>query len=110
MQIHQDATIYTSLLAPGDSVTHRLSPGRRAYVFVIKGDLLLNGKTFSAGDQARVTGERELQLSMAPGQGSTPADFLLLDLPSIPTGLRNPSGPIKTSFCHPELTRVFASG
>jgi redox-sensitive bicupin YhaK (pirin superfamily) len=81
VQIHQDATIYTSLLAPGESVTHRLAPERRAYVFVIKGDLLLNGKTFSAGDQARVTGERELQLSMAPGQGSTQADFLLLDLP-----------------------------
>jgi quercetin 2,3-dioxygenase len=81
VQIHQDATIYASLLAPGESVTHRLAPGRRAYVFVVKGDLLLNGKTFNAGDQARVTGERELQLSMAPGQNSSPADFLLLDLP-----------------------------
>jgi hypothetical protein len=81
VQIHQAATIYTSLLAAGESVTHRLGPGRRAYVFVIKGDLLLNGKTFRAGDQARVTGESELRLSMAPGQASTPADFLLLDLP-----------------------------
>jgi redox-sensitive bicupin YhaK (pirin superfamily) len=81
VQIHQDTTIYASVLAPGESLTHRLAPGRRAYVFVIKGDLLLNGKAFSAGDQARVTGERELHLSMAPGQGSIPADFLLIDLP-----------------------------
>lgn len=81
VRIHQDATIYTSLLAPGESVTHRLAQGRRAYVFVIKGDLLLNGKTFRAGDQARVTNECELLLSAAPGLSSTPADFLLLDLP-----------------------------
>ena len=81
VQIHQDATIYTSLLGPGEAVTHRLAPGRRAYLFVIQGDLLLNGKTLGAGDQARVTNEGELQLSMAPGQSSAPADFLLLDLP-----------------------------
>ena len=81
VQIHQDATIYTSLLAPGDSVTHKLGQGRRAYVFVIDGNLKLNGETLSAGDQARVASERELQLSASPNQGAKPADFLLLDLP-----------------------------
>jgi redox-sensitive bicupin YhaK (pirin superfamily) len=81
VQIHQDATIYTSLLAPGQSVTHKLGQGRRAYIFVINGNLQLNGETFAAGDQARVSAERVLQLSAAPGQGATPADFLLLDLP-----------------------------
>ena len=30
VQIHQDASIYTSLLAPGDSTTHNLAEGRRA--------------------------------------------------------------------------------
>jgi hypothetical protein len=81
VQIHQDATIYTSLLAPGQSVTHKLAQDRRAYIFVIKGSLQLNGETFAAGDQARVSAERELQLSAATGQSATPADFLLLDLP-----------------------------
>jgi quercetin 2,3-dioxygenase len=81
VQIHQDATIYTSLLAPGQSVTHKLAPGRRAYIFVINGNLQLNGETLAAGDQARVSSERELQLSAAPGSGTKPADFLLLDLP-----------------------------
>ena len=81
VQIHQDATIYTSLLAPGQSVTHKLGQGRRAYIFVINGNLKLNGETLAAGDQARVSSERELQLSAAPGQSATPADFLLLDLP-----------------------------
>ncbi len=81
VQIHQDATIYTSLLAPGQSATHKLGEGRRAYIFVIDGKLKLNGETLAAGDQARVSSERELQFSAAPGSGAKPADFLLLDLP-----------------------------
>jgi hypothetical protein len=81
VQIHQDATIYTSLLAPGERVTHRLAAGRRAYIFVIGGNLKLNGESFGAGDQARATNERELHLSVEPSQGATTADFLLLDLP-----------------------------
>jgi redox-sensitive bicupin YhaK (pirin superfamily) len=81
VQIHQDATTYTSLLAPGQSTTHKIAEGRRAYIFVIGGHLKLNGETFGPGDQARVTGERELQLSAASGSDATAADFLLLDLP-----------------------------
>jgi redox-sensitive bicupin YhaK (pirin superfamily) len=81
VQIHQDATIYTSLLAPGQSATHKLGAGRRAYIFVINGSLKLNGETLAAGDQARVSSERDLQFSAAPGPGDKPADFLLLDLP-----------------------------
>jgi redox-sensitive bicupin YhaK (pirin superfamily) len=81
VQIHQDAKIYTSLLAPGQSTAHKLAEGRRAYIFVIGGNLKLNGETLGPGDQARVTSERELQLSAASESGATSADFLLLDLP-----------------------------
>jgi len=81
VQIHQDATIYTSLLAPGQSVTHRLAYGRRAYIFVISGNLKLNGEMLAAGDQARVSSDRDLQLSAAQESSAAPADFLLLDLP-----------------------------
>src|SRR5580692_8466244 len=81
VQIHQDATIYTSLLAPGQSVTHKLGQGRRAYIFVITGSLKLNGNILSPGDQARVSNESDLQLSAAPDTSAKPVDFLLLDLP-----------------------------
>jgi redox-sensitive bicupin YhaK (pirin superfamily) len=81
VQIHQDAKIYTSLLTPGQSTTHSLAQGRRAYIFVISGELKLNGETIAAGDQARVTKESELQLSANGAKGGTAADFLLLDLP-----------------------------
>jgi quercetin 2,3-dioxygenase len=97
VEIHQDATIYTSLLASGQSVTHALAPGplltqaglpaealaktgRRGYIFVIGGELQLNGETLRAGDQARIAEERELRLA-GPANGAAPADFLLLNLP-----------------------------
>ena len=81
VQIHQDAKIYTSLLTPGQSTSHQLAEGRRAYIFVIGGNLKLNGETLGSGDQARVTSERELQLAAPSEEGAAAADFLLLDLP-----------------------------
>jgi redox-sensitive bicupin YhaK (pirin superfamily) len=80
VEVHQDATIYTSLIKSGQSVTHTLAPGRRGYIFVIGGELQLNGQTLRAGDQARVSDETELRLS-GPSNGAAPADFLLLNLP-----------------------------
>jgi len=81
VQIHQNAKIYTSLLPPGQSAKHELAKGRRAYIFVIGGELNLNGETLAAGDQARVTKDAELQLSAPATKGGASADFLLLDLP-----------------------------
>jgi quercetin 2,3-dioxygenase len=81
VQIHQNARIYTSLLTPGQSTTHDLAQGRRVYIFVIGGELKLNGEILAAGDQARVTKEAELQLSAIAAKGGNAADFLLLDLP-----------------------------
>jgi quercetin 2,3-dioxygenase len=80
VEVHQDATIYTSLLSSGQSVTHTLARGRRGYVFVINGELDLNGQKLRAGDQARITDETELRLA-GPANGAAPADFLLLNLP-----------------------------
>jgi redox-sensitive bicupin YhaK (pirin superfamily) len=86
VQIHQDATIYTSLLAPKQSVMHTLAPKRHAYIFVVKGELNLQTKngaakelpiTLAAGDQARITGTSSVELT----GGASQADFLLLDLP-----------------------------
>ncbi len=77
VRIHQDATIYTALLRPNNSTKHTLAEGRRAYLFLMDGELRVNGETLHAGDQARITAEHSLQLAA----GSAAADFLLLDLP-----------------------------
>ena len=76
LRIDQDATMYVSSLDAGKSVTHQLKPNRRAYLFVIRGSLSLNGSSLSQGDQARV--ENEASLSIA-AQDS--AEFVLIDLP-----------------------------
>jgi redox-sensitive bicupin YhaK (pirin superfamily) len=86
VRIHQDATIYTSVLAPRQSVKHTVAAERRVYIFVIKGELGLQTHsgsakeapvTLAAGDQARITDAGSLELSGSAGS----ADFLLLDLP-----------------------------
>jgi len=76
VKIHQDATIYASVLRPGDSVAHKLGSGRRAYLFVVSGEVELNGQKLSGGDQARITDESKLMLA-----GKSDAELLLLDLP-----------------------------
>src|ERR1019366_6049110 len=86
VSIHQDATIYTSLLANGQTAKHALDAGRRAYIFVVNGELKLESKngskdtkpvTLSAGGQARITKGDALMLT----GGATVPDFLLLELP-----------------------------
>ena len=76
VRLHQDATVYASELAPGQSISHTLASGRRAYLFIIAGELDVNGTPLRAGDQGRITKESALSIS-----ASQPAHFLLIDLP-----------------------------
>jgi hypothetical protein len=76
LTIDQDAAIYVSALAGGQSVVHKSRAGRKAYLFVIQGGLAVNGHPLKAGDQARVADEPELTL-----QAAQEAELILLDLP-----------------------------
>ncbi|HJQ70887.1 MAG TPA: pirin family protein [Blastocatellia bacterium] len=73
--IHQDARLYDGLLASGDEVTHQLSPGRHAWIQVIKGEVTANGTPLQAGDGAAVSEESSLGIR-AFGE----AEILLFDL------------------------------
>ena len=50
--IHQDADIYRIRLAPGQSVTHDLKPGRGVWVQVADGEVTLNETPLFTGDGA----------------------------------------------------------
>ena len=77
LTIDQDATIYVSSLRAGEAVTHAVGGGRRhAYVFVVSGEVILNGRELAAGDQARLVDEVTLDVA-----ATTDAEFLLIDLP-----------------------------
>ena len=76
VKVHQDTTFYVSTIRPEDRIVHRLAPGRRAYLFVIDGELEVNGQALAKGDQARIQNESELSFA-----ASAPSDMLLIDLP-----------------------------
>jgi len=73
--IHQEVDLYTSLLAPGEVVTHRLSAGRHAWVQVARGAILLNDTVLAAGDGAAVSDDTRLTVT-----AQDQAEVLLFDL------------------------------
>ncbi|HET6936047.1 MAG TPA: pirin family protein [Candidatus Angelobacter sp.] len=76
VKLYQDAELFTTELAAGDSVEHQLTPGRYAWVQVARGSILLNGQELKAGDGAAVAQETALQLAA----GKDGAEALLFDL------------------------------
>lgn len=73
--IHRDVDLYATLLAAGETVTHRLAEGRGAWVQVASGSVKLNGQLLNAGDGASVETAGELVL-----EGAGDAEVLLFDL------------------------------
>lgn len=73
--IHQDVDVLLARLGAGGSLTHRLPPGRHAWVQLAEGEVRLNGERLRAGDGALLSDEGEVSLT-----GVEPAQLLLLDL------------------------------
>jgi len=77
LHIHQDASIYVSSLSRGSQVEHRLPAGRKAYLFVIDGEVQLNGgSVLKTRDVARIEKESELSI-----RAKGASELMLLDLP-----------------------------
>jgi redox-sensitive bicupin YhaK (pirin superfamily) len=76
LTIDQDAVIYLGALSTGQETTQMIRPNRKAYLFVAKGAVDLNGVALKAGDQARIADEQKLHLKATQG-----ARLVLLDLP-----------------------------
>lgn len=76
--IGQDARLWASVLAPGESIEYRLVAGRLAYVQLIYGELEINGKKLKAGDGAKIADETELKFLAIEE-----TEFLLFDLPPL---------------------------
>ncbi|CAM8639892.1 COG1741 Pirin-related protein [Oxalobacteraceae bacterium] len=74
--IHQDARLYASILQSDASIVHPLTPGRTAYVHLIRGQMTVNGQRLGTGDALKVTGENNVTVDQAEA-----AEFLLFDLP-----------------------------
>ena len=75
LTIHQNAQVYSALLALGEKASYSLQPGRHAWVQVARGAVTVNGQSMEAGDGAAVSQETLLELV-----AQKPSDILLFDL------------------------------
>ena len=74
--INQDARLYLSELATGESVRQTLAPTRHGWVQVVRGAVSLNGQPLQEGDGAAVSDEAELSVT----GGASGGEVLLFDL------------------------------
>jgi len=74
--IHQDATLATTLLAPGDKVEHTLAKGRYAWIQVARGAITVNGESLDTSDGVAVAGTGPITIT-----GVKDAEVLVFDLP-----------------------------
>jgi len=52
VQIHQDVSMYASLLRDGEKVTHQLAQGRHAWLQIVRGNVMVDGVELGEGDGA----------------------------------------------------------
>jgi redox-sensitive bicupin YhaK (pirin superfamily) len=76
VKIYQDASLFTSVIEAGKSVTHALAAGRHAWLQVTRGAVSVNGAELSAGDGAAIANEKKLTIAAADGE----TEILLFDL------------------------------
>jgi quercetin 2,3-dioxygenase len=74
--IHQDAAVYAAILNREHRLEHRLTAGRSAYVHVVRGNVVVNGKALGGGDALKISAESLVTLEQ--GQAT---EILLFDLP-----------------------------
>ena len=74
--IAQDAFVHLVRLAPGESVSHSLAPGRGLWLHVATGNAVVDGVPLSAGDAISLEEPAEIEIR----GGSEPLDALLFDL------------------------------
>jgi quercetin 2,3-dioxygenase len=75
LTIGQDASVFLSLLDANQGVTHELTPGRHAWLQVLRGAVDLNGNVLVAGDGVAVSDENALSV-----RATEPSEVMLFDL------------------------------
>jgi len=75
VRIHQDAYVYAALLDGAERAARALGPGRRAYVHVARGKVMVNGQPLTAGDALKATDTAQISL-----ENGDKAEVLLFDL------------------------------
>jgi quercetin 2,3-dioxygenase len=75
LKIHQNMSLYASILEVGESVEYPLSKNRHAWIQVVKGEIEVNDRALKVGDGAAVSEETQLHITT-----QSSSEFLLFDL------------------------------
>jgi len=76
LPINQDASMLAATLTAGQSATHEMEPGRRAYLVVADGAIEVNGVAMRGRDGAAIEDETRLTIT-----ATSDAEIILIDLP-----------------------------
>ncbi len=77
VRVQQDARLFATVLAGGQSVTHAIARGRKGWLHVVTGTAEVNGQGLKAGDALAIEGEERLSIA-ARDKG----EVLLFDMAS----------------------------
>ena len=77
LTIHQDASLYASILNDSERLEFQTGPERVQYLHVVRGEVSINDVILSTGDAIALIDERDLELAARGG-----AEVLLFDLPA----------------------------
>lgn len=77
--LHQDASVYSALLDPGQHVVHEIGPGRCGWLHLVQGEAGIGDLILSTGDGAGFTAERVMSLTARKA-----TEVLFLDLCEVP--------------------------
>ena len=75
LSIHQDVRIFGSKSSEGAHLRHRLDPGRKAWIQLVRGQAEINGVDARGGDGLAIEGENEIDVIVRE-----PTELLLFDL------------------------------
>ena len=77
LTIHQDTSIYASILQRNDRITHDIKENRGVWIQVTKGKISVNGNLLETGDGASITQNDAVSIV---GIDENDSEFLLFDL------------------------------
>ena len=73
--VHQDAHVFISRLNAGAMVEHALGDARGAYLYVIDGDIEVNGEGMETGSAAQITAEERVGIT-----ATSTSELILVDV------------------------------
>lgn len=76
VSMNADATIYRSFLETGKEVIHKAPAGRRVFLYLTDGQIVVKGETLNRNDQARIKADGMLVI-----KALQPSDLVMIDVP-----------------------------